>query len=75
MNWSHSRIINQAMDRLRRNQRVIVNTSINISLDEYITAINKVDLRSKQRAHLAAHRHATSTDRNKHQDTTVVGDA
>ena len=74
MSWSQSRTINQAMDRLRRNQRVIVNNNMTVSLDEYITAVNKVELRSKQKAHLAAHRHAAAAHAKMQQEATVVAD-
>ena len=42
------RIINQVMERLRRNQPLVVDTNTSISLKEYLAAATKADLPSKR---------------------------
>jgi hypothetical protein len=42
------RIINQVMERLRRNQPLVVDTNTSISLKEYLAAAIKADLPSKR---------------------------
>ena len=42
------RIINQVMERLRRNQPLVVDTNTSISLKEYLAAAIKADFPSKR---------------------------